>query len=156
MVHFKQVRDLVQWVADYHAHLRGLYQEKAAANGLGERLKMALSYVADHEESLQSELDQYLTEDSVHKGVLDTWFEEAVDAPEAPLLEQGPDTLQLRSVQDVLDTTLASHHLLQALFTQRAEHAVASAETELFNSLANQYEAELRRLVRNMQRLEDY
>ncbi len=156
MVHFKQVRELVQWVADYHAHLKGLYTAKAAASDVGERLKMSLSYVAEHEESLRSELEQYLAEDSVHKGVLDTWFEEAVDAPDAPLLEKSPDTLALHSVQDVLDNTLASHHMLQALFTQRAEHAVAGTESELFTSLANQYEAELRRLVRNMQRLEDY
>lgn len=156
MVHFKQVRELVQWVADYHAHLKGLYTAKAAASDTGERLRMSLNYVADHEENMQSELDQYLAEDSVHKGVLDTWFEKAVDAPDAPLLNETPGTLGMETVQDVLDTTLASHGMLQKLFTQRAEHAVASTEAELFKSLADQYDAELRRLVRNMQRLEDY
>ncbi len=156
MVHFKQVRELVQWVADYHAHLKGLYTAKAADAGIGERLKMSLKYVADHEESMQSELDQYLAEDSVHKGVLDTWFEEAVDAPNAPLLKEAPASLGTETVQDVLNITLASHRMLGELLTQRAEHAVAGAEAELFKSLADQYDAELRRLARNMQRLEDY
>ncbi|NND90427.1 MAG: 2-hydroxyacyl-CoA dehydratase [Granulosicoccus sp.] len=117
---------------------------------------MCLDYVAKHEQHLQSELEQYLAEDSSHRGVLDTWFEEAVEVPSAPLLAENHKTLDVDSPQEVLDIALASNRTLQELYDQRAQHAVSSAERELFESLSGQNEAEIRRLVRNIQRLEDY
>lgn len=156
MVRFHQIRELVRWVVDYHARLKGMYSEKASSGEISDRLRMALEYVAEHEGKMQSELAQYLAEDSIHRGVLDTWFEEAVELAHVPMLDEPPEILSTHSVQDVLDTSMASHRLLQDLYNQRAQHAVSAAERELFNSLSEQYEAEIRRLARNMQRLEDY
>ena len=156
MEHFKQIRELVQWAADYHARLAVSYSEKASNGTPGERQHMALKYVADYQRSLQTELQKYLADESDHRGVLDTWFEEAVDAPTVPELDSTVEAADAASVQKVLSATLASQRPLQELYKQRAEHAVSGSERELFESLIGQYDAEVRRFSRNMQRLEDY
>lgn len=156
MEHFKQIRELVQWAADYHAKLADIYSAQASSGKSEDRLQMGLDYAAEHQRSLQTELQKYLAEESEHRGVLDTWFEEAVDAPSVPELENAAKIPDAGSVQDILSSTLASQHALQDLYKQRAEHAVSGTERELFESLINQYDAEVRRFTRNIQRLEDY
>lgn len=153
---FQQIRELVRWAADYHARFARLYSEKASSGEGGERLRMSLEYLAKHEQQMQSELEQYLAEDSDHRGVLNTWFDDAVDIPHAPVLDRLPKSLNSDTVQTVLATALVAHRTLQDLYAQRVEHAVTGAERELFESLSGRHEGEVRRLVRDMQRLEDY
>lgn len=156
MTSFKQIRALLQWVADYHAHLKDMYTARGAIGQPDERLRMALGYVAEHEEKMQEELQKYLSTESSHRTIVDTYFEEPVEAPDTPLLEKDADSLAADSVQAVLKTAMDSHKLLKELYDERARHAVGDTERELFDSLSGHYEAEIRRLVRNMQRLEDY
>lgn len=59
-------------------------------------------------------------------------------------------------MQDVLSTALTMHRTLQDLYAHRVERASVEAEREFFASLSSGHEAEVRRLARDMQRLEDY
>ncbi len=152
---FHQVRELVSWAADYHARLAAAYTGMGGGD-VGERVRMALRYLAEHERAMQASLELYLTEDSEHRSVLDTWFDEPTDFPHAPVLERLSEGMSCDNMQAVLATALATHRTLQDLYDHRAANAVTRAETEFFEALTNGHEAEVRRLSRDMQRLEDY
>ncbi|TDO16612.1 2-hydroxyacyl-CoA dehydratase [Halomonas ventosae] len=152
---FHQVKELVAWAADYHRGLAEQYDQLAATD-VNDRVRMALEYLAEHERKMQRELTSYLEEESKHRNVLETWFDDPADFPHAPTLERLTHNISCDSVQDVLSTALTMHRTLQDLYAHRVELASAQAEREFFASLSSGHEAEVRRLVRDMQRLEDY
>lgn len=156
MDRFHQVRDLVHWAARHHAHLANLYFARATERSSDSRMRMALGYVAEHEERMQKELEQYLDEDNNHQRLLETRFEDIVNVPSPPGEVEALDALGADTVQEALMATLDSHKTLHALYSSRARQAGSDGERELFESLLKQYEAESKRFSRNMQRLDDY
>ncbi|RTR05422.1 2-hydroxyacyl-CoA dehydratase [Halomonas nitroreducens] len=117
---------------------------------------MALDYLADHERRMQRDLEEYLADGSDHRKVLDTWFDDPNDFPHAPVLERLPGDIGSTGVENVLATALTMHRTLQDLYRHRAELAGGQAEREFFTALAEGQDAEVRRLSRDMLRLEDY
>ncbi|MDN3555290.1 2-hydroxyacyl-CoA dehydratase [Halomonas maura] len=152
---FHQVRELVSWAADYHGRLQAAYS-RLAGGEVTERVRLALEYLADHERSMQRDLEAYLDDGSDHRPVLDAWFDDPNDFPHAPVLERLPGALGVSGVADVLATALTMHRTLQDLYHQRADRAGGREEREFFTALAEGQDAEVRRLTRDMQRLEDY
>lgn len=152
---FHQVRELVKWAAQYHARLADQYA-RLATGDVAERTRMALDYLAEHERKLQADLEDYLGEESEHRNVLDTWFDDPNDFPHPPVLERLPEAIDCDSVQGVLATALTAHRTLQDLYRHRSERASAQSEEEFFAALAAAHEGEVRRIARDMQRLEDY
>lgn len=152
---FHQVRELVRWAADYHARLGDAYA-RLATEGVAPRIRLALEYLVEHEHRMQRELEAYLAEDREHRGALDTWFDEPDDFPHAPVLERLPAESGDQGVEALLATALTMHRTLQDLYRRRTERASGEAERELFEALAHQEDAEVRRLVRDIQRLEAY
>lgn len=152
---FHQVKELVAWAADYHQGLAERY-ERLAGGDVSDRVRMALEYLAEHERKMQTELARYLEEDSDHRKVLETWFDDPADFPHAPTLDRLTRCMACDTVQDVLATALTMHRTLQDLYAHRIEQASIEAEREFFAALATGHEAEVRRLARDMQRLEDY
>ncbi|ASJ73573.1 hypothetical protein [Granulosicoccus antarcticus] len=152
---FSQVKELVSWAADYHAQLASSYTV-LAAGPVSQRVSMALRYLAEHERAMQASLAQYLNDDSEHHGVLDTWFDDATDFPHVLVLNRLSKGMSSVDMQTVLSMALATHRTLQDLYAHRAECAATSAEKEFFEALLGGHEGEVRRLSRDMQRLEDY
>lgn len=152
---FHQVKELVAWAADYHRGLAEQY-DQLASGGVSDRVRMALEYLAEHERKMQVELSSYLKEGGGHRKVLETWFDDPADFPHAPTLDRLAENLACDTVQDALATALTTHRTLQDLYAHRVEQASVEAEREFFASLANGHEAEVRRIARDMQRLEDY
>ncbi|EPC00525.1 hypothetical protein L861_06180 [Litchfieldella anticariensis FP35 = DSM 16096] len=152
---FHQVKDLVRWAADYHARLGDQYSELASSN-VSERVRMALEYLAERERKMQAGLQGYFNDGNDHCNVLDTWFDDPADFPHPPVLDRLPECMDCASVQDVLATALATHKTLQDLYMHRADRASIEAERDFFVALATGHEGEVRRIARDMQRLEDY
>ncbi len=152
---FHQVKELVHWAADYHQRLAEHYA-KHAGDDVKERVRMALEYLANHERTLQANLEDYFTDGSDHHAVLDTWFDDPADFPHLPVLDRLPGCMDCESVQDVLATALTTHKTLQDLYRHRADRASIEEEREFFAALAAGHDGEVRRLARDIQRLEDY
>lgn len=152
---FHQVKELVSWAADYHARLASAYTALAGGK-VGERERMALRYLAEHEHAMQASLEQYLEEASEHRSVLDTWFEDPIDFPHEPVFARLLESIPGNDMPSALATALTTHRTLQDLYADRANHAVTTTEREFFESLVNGHKGEVRRLSRDMQRLEDY
>ena len=153
---FHQVRELVRWAADYHGRLDEAYAGWAAQEVVGERRRMALDYLAEHERRMQRELEAYFAEGSEHRRVLDAWFDDPEEFPHAPVLERLPEGDDGEDVETVLSTALTMHRTLQDLYRHRVERAGSDPEREFFEALVQAEDAEVRRLVRDIQRLEAY
>ena len=152
---FHQVRELVAWAADYHARLADQYTALAAGE-VSDRVRMALEYLAARERKLEADIRGYCDDGSDHRQVLDTWFDVPNDFPHAPVLERLPDSVDGDSVQSVLATALTAHRTLQDLYAHRGDLAGAGEERQFFEALSAGHEAEVRRIARDLQRLEDY
>ncbi|PMR70384.1 hypothetical protein [Halomonas heilongjiangensis] len=152
---FHQVKELVAWAADYHGRLADQYLREASG-GVDERVRMALEYLAERERKMQGDLTGYCHDGSDHRGVLETWFDDPADFPHPPVLERLPASIDCQTVQSVLATALTAHRTLQDLYAHRSDKAVGTSEKEFFDALSAGHEAEVRRLARDMQRLEDY
>lgn len=152
---FHQVKELVAWAADFHRRLAGQYT--ALANDESdERVRMSLEYLADHEQRMASGLDAYMHDGSDHTGVLETWFDAPEDFPHVPVLERLNGGQEVSSVQSVLATALTAHRTLQDLYAHRAVLACGRDEKAFFEALGAGHEGEVRRIARDIQRLEDY
>lgn len=152
---FHQVKELVEWAANFHRRLAEQYTGLAGGE-VGERVRMALEYLAEHERKMENDLTEYLADGSDHRKVLETWFDDPTDFPHPPVLERLPECIECASVQGVLATALTAHRTLQDLYDYRAERAVGREERDFFEALSRGHEAEVRRIARDMQRLEDY
>lgn len=152
---FHQVKELVDWAADYHRRLAEQYASLARGE-VGERVRMALEYLAERERKMESDLTGYLADGSDHRQVLASWFDDPADFPHPPVLERLPECIDCASVQGVLSTALTAHRTLQDLYDHRAERAAGGEERAFFEALSRGHEAEVRRIARDMQRLEDY
>lgn len=151
---FHQVKELVRWAADYHGRLEAAYTE--LAGDAGDRERMALEYLADHERRMQAELETYFGDGDDHRRVLETWFDDPADFPHPPVLERFPASLSGSGVEALLSLALTQHRTLQDLYRHRAEQAVGGEERDFFEALVQGEDAEVRRLARDMQRLEAY
>ncbi len=152
---FHQVKDLVTWAAGYHRRLAEQFTALAGGD-VAERVRMALEYLAEHERKMENDLTGYLEDGTDHSKVLETWFDDPADFPHAPVLERLPECIDCATVQSVLATALTAHRTLQDLYAHRAELAGGSDEAAFFEALSKGHEAEVRRVARDMQRLEDY
>ncbi|ERS81907.1 MULTISPECIES: hypothetical protein [unclassified Halomonas] len=152
---FHQVKELVDWAADYHRRLAEQYASLARGE-VGERVRMALEYLAERERKMESDLTGYLADGSDHRQVLASWFDDPADFPHPPVLERLPECIDCASVQGVLSTALTAHRTLQDLYDHRAELAAGGEVRAFFEALSRGHEAEVRRIARDMQRLEDY
>ncbi len=153
---FHQVKELVDWAAGYHRRLAEQYAALAAGADVDERLRMALDYLVERERKQESDLVGYLDDGSDHSQVLDTWFDDPADFPHPPVLERLPERLDGGSLQDLLSTALTAHRTLQDLYAHRAELAGSRDEKAFFEALAAGHDAEVRRIARDIQRLEAY
>ena len=152
---FHQVRDIVTWAADFHAQLAGQYHD-LAKHCDDERVRMALTYLAGHEHKMQRGLKRYLDSENEHLHVLDTWYSELPDLPHPEVLIGLFDGGDCKTVDQVLAHALKVHQTLGDMYRHRAAESSIDAEQAFFAALANGHEGEVRRLVRNIARLEAY
>lgn len=152
---FQQVRDIVDWAVDFHRRLAHQYAAMAR-QAEDERQRMALEYLAEHEHQMQRGLARYLKDDGEHRHVLDTWFSTLAEQPHPEVLSSLCSGLSCTSLDGLLSSALTIHKTLEDMWRHRADEANLPAESDFFTALAASHEAEVRRLARDMARLEAY
>lgn len=150
-IRFHQIGELLRWIADFHAQQQRCYTEAAESTD-DQRVRMALEYLAEHEQTMQSELERYL--EQAHAELLDTWFDDAVALPHTIAVEHQQADHAALDVEDVLATGITVHRTIEALYRQRQVTAPTPEIGELFDALVRHQNAELRRMVRDMGRLQ--
>lgn len=150
---FHRVREVIEWAVRTHEQLAHDY-DRLQRQCTDERTKMALRYLAEHERQMQAALSRYLADAGAHRNVLDTWFDDGTEFPHPALVARLCDAVGDKAVADLLANALAIHKTMEDLYRHRAEGAPIGDEHDFFAALAASHEAETRRLVRDMSRLD--
>lgn len=150
---FRQVRELLQWVCDFHESLATKYNLLASEQG-DERMKMTLDFLADREQRMRLSIARYL-EDADSK-LLDTWLIDTQEFVHPRVLDRIPRCPDCRDVQDILANAMAAHQTLKDMYRLRSELAQMPSEADLFNELMKNQDAEMRLQARDIGRLEMY
>lgn len=150
---FRQVKELLQWVCDFHEGLAARYVQLASEQG-DERMKMALDYLAERERRMRTTIARYLEDDKT--GVLDTWLIDTSEFVHPHVLDRIPHCADCRDAQDILANAMAANQTLKDMYRLRSELAQIPSETELFNELMRNQDAEMRLQARDIGRLEMY
>lgn len=150
---FRQVKDLLEWIYDFHGRLSDQYTSLADQQP-DERIKMALVYLADREQRMREAMASYL--EDADKSLLATWLIDHQNFGHANVLERVPLCTGCHDVHDVLANVMAAHQLLKDMYLLRAELADMPEEVELFQQLAAYQDAEARLQARDIARLAIY
>lgn len=150
---FEQVKNVLDHVVAYHREL-ALEYRKLAKQTRDPRVSMLLLYLADHEIQVRKGIEGYAAGDD--RTVLDTWLQNAPDLKHPHLLEELKDCLCCTSVDEILEIAEKIHQTLGHMYRSLARETAISEEQELFESLAQYQEAEMRRMVRDTARLDIY
>ncbi|MGM1051099.1 MAG: 2-hydroxyacyl-CoA dehydratase [Pseudomonadota bacterium] len=150
---FRQVKDLLAWIHDFHEQL-SLQYVHLADNQQDERMKMALVFLADRERRMQEGMMAYLGD--ADEGLMTTWLIDSQEFGHPQILERIPRCLGCHDVHDILANVLMAHQTLKDMYRLRAELSSIPEETELFTRLAEQQDAEARLQTRDLARLNMY
>lgn len=131
---FHQVKDLLQWIIDFHEKLGNQYRHLSEAQ-TDERMKMTLDFLADREERMHHSMVAYRK--TADAGLLDTWLIDSQEFVHPRLLDRIPRCLNCQDVQDILANVLTAHQTLKDMYRLRAQLAQVPEEKNLFEELAN-------------------
>ncbi len=148
---FHQVKDLLQWIIDFHEKLGSQYRHLSEAQ-TDERMKMTLSFLADREERMHHSMVAYRK--NADSGLLGTWLIDSQEFVHPHLLNRIPKCLDCQDVQDILANVLTAHQTLKDMYRLRAQLAQVPEEKKLFEELADNQEAEARLQTRDVARFE--
>lgn len=150
---FRQVKDLLVWIRDFHARLGEQYAQLAEEQQ-SERMQMALTFLADRERRMSDAMLAYLGD--ADEGLLTTWLIDSQEFAHPNVLERIPHCMGCHDTHDVLANVMTAHQMLKDMYRLRAKLASISQERELFERLAEQQDAEARLQTRDFARLEIY
>lgn len=149
---FRQINDLLHWIADFHQTLGTQYQTLAEGQA-DERKRMTLEYLADREQRMHQAMNQYIERADDH--LLNTWLVDSQQFDHPDKLARIPLCFGCDSVQHILQNVTQAHTTLTALYELRAQLANIPEERELFENLAAHQQAEARLQTRDIQRFEE-
>lgn len=150
---FRQVKDLLVWIHDFHVRLGEQYAQLAEEQQ-SERMRMALTFLADRERRMSSAMLAYLEDGD--EGLLTTWLIDSQEFGHPSVLERIPRCMGCHDTRDILANVMTAHQTLKDMYRLRAELASIPQEIELFEQLAEQQDAEARLQTRDFARLEMY
>lgn len=152
---YNQIKDLVEWAVSFHSRMARQYSD-AADVADNERLQMALSYLASRELKMKTGLEDLFHDNSGHRDVMETWFDDSSDFTH-PLeleLDRLAELTVTGSIEDAMNVATEAHKRLQELYEHRASHSRVESEEEFFNALAEGHNAEIRHIVASIEELQ--
>lgn len=150
---FRQVKDLLLWVMDFHQTLADKYSGLAREQS-DERMKMTLEFLAGRELEMHRFMTRYM--EGADPALLKTWLIDTQGFVHPRILERIPKCPDCRDVQDILINAMAAHQTLKDMYRLRSELAQVPKEAELFNELTKNQDAEMRLQASSIGRLDLY
>lgn len=148
---FEQVKDVLDYGIELHAHLRTLY-DKIGEQAEQARVKMLLEYLSRHERSRAEAMRRF--EEAPKNRVLDVWLQYAPSSEIEQMLAQcviKPDM----SVRDIVKIAMTFDNALIAIYKEAAREAEDTTAKAVFQNLVEMEEKERQRFVFDMEWLED-
>lgn len=151
MERYKRAIDFIDFVKNLHHEIKE-YCEKIYDNSDSEKVKMVLGYVAEHERKMEETLREY--ENGLSKSIEETWYQ-FIELPEKPSCLKNMEFNPTMSIDDVINFVSKVDMCLVKLYQKLAEISVSEEAQKIFDNLANMESNELRKVVQNIQRVDD-
>ena len=148
---FEQAKDIVRHAIDMHQMIERHFLALSGRTA-DPRMKMAADYLVKREAFLQAGLLEF--EDFAEKAFNDTWFNFSVcDAKFKQLHSylQGTEA----QVGDVLDLTIQLYECIGGQFETLARETDVDEVREVFGNISEMEKRELKKLVRNIQMMNE-
>ena len=147
----KTLRDMVEWTQQFHQDMADS-MELSATQSTGERERMLLGYLVEHENELARMVGRY--GENASDTALNTWVSAYME--QYPALEQPPTYPPFSGMNTAeIMTTVQEQHDRVINIYQHLEDFVQSSANELVRDLRNLEEQELQRISQSANRLED-
>lgn len=149
---YEQTRTILQHLApNYHRKVGEYYQELAEGE-VSPRVRLMLDYLIDHELHRALALGEYCQDASAH--VLEHWFKGVeINFPEARQETLGEETR--RDLDQLIKAAVSYKQVLINYFAHLLDHCASKETRNLFQTLKNQEEKALKRMIRHAQGLAD-
>lgn len=148
----EQIRDILNWIVDYHQQLAECY-EHCADQSESPRIKMLLEYLSEHEKQLTHTIARY--EEKADARDLNTWCLEYMDKVPAAAHTLCEANLNVLDTNQIMARTVSIHNQLLDLYRYLVSRAVNKRTEELFDNLISLEEHETMRMVRASESLDD-
>jgi hypothetical protein len=149
----KQLKDLIEWITEYHELLEKKY-ESLADRQQDERMKMALQFLAGREHRQADAMEEFLQD--ADEDLMDLWLQNLQEFDQRNLSDKLPVCSGCESNLDILNYLGEAHKTLTDLYNNRAQLARNQRERALFQGLSINQQAEARLQTRDIGRLEMY
>jgi hypothetical protein len=150
---FKQVKDLIEWITEYHEMLEKQYKALASSQG-DERMQMALSFLASREHHLAEMMEDFLQD--ADDDLMDSWLVDSQEFDSRRIPSHIPECTGCDDIHDVHKNILQAHKTLTEMYELRSHLAQSPREADLFRELAANQQAEARLQSRDIGRLDMY
>ncbi|NOR49883.1 MAG: aminoglycoside phosphotransferase [Desulfuromonadales bacterium] len=149
---FEQTRAILQnLVPNYHRTVSDHYQTMLDGD-VSPRVQLMLDYLIDHEQHRALALGEYCRDAKPH--VLDYWFKGLeINFPEArkDVLGDAART----DLDQLIKSEVSYKNSLLDYFAHLLDHCTSKETTDLFQTLKNQEEKAMKRMIRHSQGLAD-
>lgn len=150
---YRQVKDLLQWIVDFHEALGAQYRHLSEEH-TDERLKMTLAFLADREQRMSQSVATYIG--NTGNEVLDVYLLDSQEFAHPKVLERIPRCMGCHDEWDILANVTTAHQTLKDLYRMQSELAHMPEVKNLFQQLAKNQDAEARLQTRDIGRLDMY
>jgi hypothetical protein len=138
---FKQLKDLIDWITEYHEALENQYDMLASSQD-EERIRVVLQFLASREHRMAKGMDDFLQD--AEDDLMDAWLVDSQNFSPHRIVDSLPPCNGCQNIQDVLRNILQSHETLTDIYRLRARLAQNRCEAELADN--QQAEAHLQSL----------
>lgn len=146
------LKDILHWTAEFHEQLSTTLT-RSAANNEGEREKMLLDFLADHEERLAIVIEKYEKTGDQH--ALNTWCYEYLDNNNITLKHHTDIPFSELNVDEIMEVLVDEHQQVIELYRYLVSRADISSAKELLESLVALEEHEMMLMSHAANRLHD-
>lgn len=146
----KTLRDMMDWTQQFHQDMANSMQ--SSANQAGERERMLLGYLVEHENELARMVGRY--GENASDTALNTWVSAYME--QYPALEEQPSYPPFTgmSTAEIMNAVQEQHGRVINIY-DHLEDFVESSANELVRDVKNLEEQELLRISQSANRLED-
>jgi len=152
MIRYSQVKNMLKQVRDFHGQLVQYY-DRLSKEAEQQRVKMLLDHMSKHEKDLQEGLRAY--EETATQNVMDTYIDCEYCNEILATCRQTPIEPET-SIEGVIRVAMDVDNCLLRFFREVAEQAETERVRDVFRSLVEMEESELRKLATNALQAVDY
>lgn len=150
---FKQLKDLIGWITEYHETLEKQYETLAKSQD-DERMQMALSFLADREHRLAEMMEDFLQD--ADDALMNSWLVDSQEFDRQKIPSHIPVCTGCEDIHDIHNNVMKAHKTLTDMYELRSRLSQNTRETELFEELAAYQRNEARLQSKDIGRLEMY